>query len=80
MVLGGDAGVGGEVDAGAGEQLHLGAVDVPAHPAGEFAGPAQGQGKMGVVDDRGAVDFYGISLLGGAQGGQVDGGWLGMWS
>lgn len=41
----------GEVQSGAGEQLHAGAVDVPADPVRELAGAAEDQGEMRVVDD-----------------------------
>lgn len=56
--FGGDAGILGEIDPGAGQELQVGDSDVPAHPAGELARPAQGQGEMGVVDDGRTVELH----------------------
>jgi len=75
LVFGGDAGVCGEVDAGAGEQLHVGTVDVPTHPAGELARPAQCEGEVGVVNDGGAIELQQVfGNLGGGSGKINDGG------
>lgn len=50
LVFLGDAGVFGEVQPGAGEQLHGGAVDGPADPVRELAGAAEDQGEMRVIE------------------------------